>query len=346
MSGNIAPAPLSNLTFIPERFAFAAFAAEGVLLDLVTGALYCVNAGAALICAAAVRGEDVAAIERDLAQTYQLPPAVAARDVGSMLAQLAQLSAEVPPDPAPVSPSFAADADGFRIEWQGEPILRIDPHGHTLTYVADPRQPGPDPALVLKWAVPHVLALQHQPVLHASAVLHDGGILAFSGYSGAGKTTLARLFAANGSQAISEDLLVVSSDRGRPAVRISAEVALHGWAAANGALLNRPGPIEIDARGVTQLVDGPLLPLREILLIDRERRAGDEIATEPLSPAEALVALIGHGFAELQQRDIWIELLAAIRAIVSCVPVRRATMPDGLEALQAAVRRYSTTTAS
>src|SRR5262249_52962005 len=55
--------------------------------------------------------------------------------------------------------------------------------------------------------IPRVLHLRGTTCLHASAVLLDGKLLAFSGASGAGKSTIAAALAARGCQLVSDDVL-------------------------------------------------------------------------------------------------------------------------------------------
>lgn len=49
-------------------------------------------------------------------------------------------------------------------------------------------------------------------VLHASAVVHDDGVIAFTAVSGGGKSTTAGFFAARGHVVVTDDLLPLSID--------------------------------------------------------------------------------------------------------------------------------------
>jgi hypothetical protein len=346
MSDNSNATLSSHFSSFTDRFALAPLDGAGVLLDLLTGGVYELNAGAAQICMALARGEAEAAIVERLARSFGLSRATAVHDVRTVLAQLTQLAAETQVIRPPHLLTFEATADGFLMRYRGQAILRIDPSGRSLVYEADPGQIGIEPILLLRWAVPHLLALQHQPVLHGSAVQHGEGVLAFSGYTGAGKTTLARQFAAIGATLVSEDLLVISCEQDVPAVFVEGETVLHNWAAEQSPQLMGGGTVRIDADGLREAVRGATLPLHELLLVDRGRRSGAVIATQSLPPAEALVCLLEHGFGEVPHRKVWAELLETCRIIASASSIRRATLPQGLEALQAAARSYRSTTAS
>ena len=81
--------------------------------------------------------------------------------------------------------------------------------------VSHPR-PEVDPAIIpillTGTIVAYLLSEGGNLVLHASAVELDGGALAFIGYSGQGKTTLASLFCAAGYPLVTDDLLPVKVD--------------------------------------------------------------------------------------------------------------------------------------
>ncbi len=325
-----------------QRFALTPCDRRGVLLDLATGAIYELNPVATRICAAFERGETLAAVERDLMATYGIPAAAAARDVRTLLAQL---ESELPTVHR-ADVTFGLEAAGFRMRWKGEPVLWFDRQGRVVVRESVPASLADEPAQYLLWAVPHLLTLQRRPLLHASAVRRGDGVLAFHGASGAGKTTLAHRFVAHGSPLISEDLVLLSLADGVPAAYVAGERAARHWVREQAARLERPGRVELDAGGLAEAARGETLPLRELLFVAADRRAGATIEPRPLSHAGALVFLLRNSFAELEQPDIWREILAAMRAVVTTVPIHAATVPNGLAALDAAVRVYSSTSAS
>lgn len=67
--------------------------------------------------------------------------------------------------------------------------------------------------LIADSALPHLLAIMGSPVLHGSAVERDGLALVALGNSGSGKSTLAAHLVAAGCRLITDDAVVLSSDR-------------------------------------------------------------------------------------------------------------------------------------
>ena len=87
------------------------------------------------------------------------------------------------------------------------------PHGANR-FEVDP-EPGAGDAVLEEALLGPVLTLglarRGVFVLHASAVLLNGGVVGFLGESGAGKSTLARLLAAEGLPRVADDLLAIDA---------------------------------------------------------------------------------------------------------------------------------------
>jgi hypothetical protein len=114
----------------------------------------------------------------------------------------------------------------------GDPVLAVepDPHGGYLVradgfgaYLVDPDgrrvllTPGPVESwrwqrLLLAQAVPVAALLQGLELFHASAVQLNGRVLAFTGASGAGKTTLAAQLLLAGATFVADDVLAVERE--------------------------------------------------------------------------------------------------------------------------------------
>ncbi len=99
MSSSPSAAPRPVAASFPERFILTQFGDEGVLLDLLTGELYRLNAAASKICASLARGKFPAEAQRVLAESFGLSRAEAARNVAAVLAQLEDERAAEPPKP-------------------------------------------------------------------------------------------------------------------------------------------------------------------------------------------------------------------------------------------------------
>jgi hypothetical protein len=83
-------------------------------------------------------------------------------------------------------------------------------------YVVSHPRPDADPAIIpilfTGTIVAYLLSVGGSLVLHASAVEVDGEAVAFIGYSGQGKTTVATLFCAAGYPLVTDDVLPVAAD--------------------------------------------------------------------------------------------------------------------------------------
>ena len=319
-----------------ERFTLAECEDAGVLLDLRTGAFYRLNPVASRICASFSQGKTVSDAASELVESFRLTPEEAARDVTELLARLQEDGPALAPNPI----TFEAVTDGFLLRWQGRPIARIDSLGRTLRLEAGPIAKQADVARYLDWAVPHLLVLQRQPVLHASAIEYRDGVLAFAGPSGAGKTSTAHAFAAHGAPLISEDVLLISVESHSPVVYVNAEAALWRWVAEKASLWATEQHVEIDVSDLLEVLGGPTLPLRQVLFLDRAQRQGDRISVQRLGSGEALIRLLENTFAELGSRDFWRELFEMNREFVARLRFAQATAPQSLDLLRDAARHY------
>ncbi len=99
MSSSPSAAPRPVAASFPERFILTQFGDEGVLLDLLTGELYRLNAAASRICASLARGKSPAEAQRVLAESFGLSRAEAARNAAAVLAQLEDERAADPRSP-------------------------------------------------------------------------------------------------------------------------------------------------------------------------------------------------------------------------------------------------------
>lgn len=323
-----------------DRFQLTVFADGAVLVDLESGAFFRVNQVGALVATELANGGERRAA-RVLEETYGVPAEQATADVAAFVAGLGHAPVRPPRNPLTFTP---ADG-GFTMTWHDQPVLWLAADGRRARRLPAPAgargSQAIDDAALLTWAAPHLLALRGRPVLHAAAVEEDGGVLAFAGASGAGKTTTARAFAAAGATLVTEDLLILADDGD---VVTGAEAALRAWVVAQtGAQAAAPTPgAEVDAEELAAVVlAGPTLPLRRMLLLDATRRAGGEFVIEKIPASDAMLALLGHSFGELEERRVWRDLATACRRIASTVDLRLTTAPAGLDALGAAAVRYN-----
>lgn len=172
-------------------------------------------------------------------------------------------------------------------------------NGNDITI--DP-QPGVDERALRLFTLGSGLGvLLHQRrklLLHASAIVIDGQVVAFVGNSGWGKSTTAAAFRARGHLMMADDLVVVETQNDFP-IAMPGFPQLKLWPEALEALGTDPNElpqirveVEKRAQATRESFAADPLPLGAVYILS----AGDELAIEPLLPKEALLALIRNLF--------------------------------------------------
>jgi len=245
--------------------------------------------------------------------------------------------ANVPSDPASGDGPLRASADEASVHWPeaGTFLLR---RGREITF--DPR-PGVSSGLLRLYLLGPVLGLLlHQRglfVLHASAVALDGGVVAFLGHSGRGKSTTAAMLHARGGAVVADDAVAVdlaapggpAALPGFPQLKLlpDAVTAL----GEDPASLPRVHPEdEKRARRVSAIVTTPQ-PLRRLyVLTDAE-----SLDLEPLHGHAAVFEVLQHSFVAPALEQLGSSrFLAECTRLADAVPVRRLRRPRSLAGLE------------
>jgi hypothetical protein len=146
---------------------------------------------------------------------------------------------------------------------------------------------------------------------------------------------------------IAEDKLLIA-DLARGTVVIDAERRLQEWAHLEARSL-AGGTGGCDCRSLRSLALGATTGLREIAFLDASTRRGRELdlGFVRLSRPEAVARLLVQSFLGSSERAFWRRQLAAACALSSVVRSTAALVPEGVEAVRAAVAElYSGKTAS
>ena len=315
------------------RYAFVPFEQDALLLDLGSGNLFQLNEAAALIWSLSLGGASTSRIAEALSDKYDLAPAMAREHVADALV-LDQRSPGLAPLSGPYQ--YHRSASGYMLSREGTPLLQLDDGGRSVA-LADAEAGVPDDLrMALHTVAPKILALRGQFVLHASAVLLDGGLLAFCGKSGAGKTTTARALARAGATLISEDKLVVRpTDAGLDGL-VEGEPVIVEWvtAAAKHLSSGEAAPCEL----LDQAARGETMPVRELCFLDQSRRSGDAIVTSAIGRAEAARAIFATTFCGSAAPEDWERHLKNASTTARHVSAYEIGLPAGLVALDAALR--------
>lgn len=168
--------------------------------------------------------------------------------------------------------------------------------------------------LLVAQVLPFAAALQGLEVLHAGAVVLDGGAIAISGPSGAGKTSLALALVRRGAQLLADDVVAVERAGGELLAHPGAPIA--GVDRAEAARLRSAGTDEA----------GPLLAEN-----GRERVARAEVAEQP-APLQALFLLErrseAQGAPQFEPADDPRQLLGSTFNLLLASPERLAGLLD------------------
>lgn len=151
----------------------------------------------------------------------------------------------------------------------------------------------------------HVLAGHSALLIHACGVSWQGRGYLFVGSSGAGKSTVARLWKEAGAAILNDDRIVLE--------------------ASDAGLLIHPTPWS----GTYPEVDGESVPLAAVYLI----RKGTEVAFEPLRPVSALALLHAKSFPPLWDRDKIAANLETLARACREVPCGWLTVPPDQRAV-------------
>jgi len=123
-------------------------------------------------------------------------------------------------------------------------------------------------------ALPYASYLQNKAVLHASAILYNGGVIAFIGESGSGKSTLAQELNTQGFRCVSDDLLPCSIVDNQVVVPYLEKYRLK------------------------------LFPLIGIYFLGRKKEL-DDLFIYKISKSEFLNLLLLNGFGDLAHSSLW-----------------------------------------
>lgn len=324
---------------IGDRYLLARFPSGGVIVNLETGNYFRVDAKAAEVCRALVECAAPGAEASEVAARLGVPRAHAVRMLDEARAAL-----DVPAARGEVQGSypFLPAGDGYALWHRDRPVLVVEGDGHAqrVRPPDDARSLGADQLeRYLRAVAPKLLFLHGLTVLHASACLVEGRLIAFSGTSRAGKTTTARSFAEAGARLVAEDLLVMARDAEDPLVALQGEPAVDAWARAAARELSSGGTAVSSA----ELAGASALPharLDSILYLDGERRAGTDFVADRLDPADGLLALMENDFLGAIARREWQRFFRVAETIAAQTHLYRTAAPLGTDGLVAAARRY------
>lgn len=184
------------------------------------------------------------------------------------------LSEKAVPDmidaPLRVTPHWQIGRDAFRMTLPSGLAFHYR-RGHGTAFERPPGVSDDEVALFFDGSVRGAIAwLGGLLPLHASAIVHAGGVHAFTGVSGEGKSTLVAALATAGFATFCDDVLVVDP---RDTMALPGHKAMKLWSdalALTGHAPLRPVQPGLDKFFVTGRAahDGAILPLRRLYVLD------------------------------------------------------------------------------
>ena len=274
---------------------------------------------------------------------------------------LAGLAAQVETGTADVEIGFgsvpASDHVGYRATEDGT-LLAVAKVGRYL--IADGRRIVIDPApgasernLRLFLLGSAIGALLHQRgllPLHANAIDVGGRAVAFSGHSGAGKSTIAAWFHDQGHTILADDVCVIGFDEAGRALAYPGIPRLRLWrealeASGRDAEAYARSFDDTDKYDVPTLKEaGPEpLPLAAIYLLRKAEDSADDAGIERLKGVDAVEMLVSNtyrgGYLSMIGRTS--EHLSACVRVARAVPVFRAQRLWGFDRFDEQARRLS-----
>jgi len=142
-------------------------------------------------------------------------------------------------------------------------------------------------------------------------------------------------------------MLVVASSSPLAVHRGSEEV-IKAWILGSAERLVGDPEVTVDATSLRETASGESTAVSEIWFIDRSRRNRSDhgITPQRLGETDGTLAMMTSLFLGSASPETWRRFLSVAGRIASSTPIYEASMPEGLDRLRDAARRYSENSAS
>ncbi len=242
--------------------------------------------------------------------------------------------------------SFAKMNGGYLLRFNELADFFVSKHGKEIVCMSRTEIPTETiHHLLLDQVIPLVINFKGGEALHASAVLTSDGVIAFSGQTGSGKSSVAGSFLKAGNSLMSDDCLPLI-EKDRDIYAIPAYPGLRLWEDSLDHLFGNNGNRKSVAHYTTkqrvcvEKKDGAYCnapqPLKCVYTLGEpsEIQKGDDIVIEALSPRESIMELIKCAFRlDITDRGMLTRQLGFLKKVVSTVSVRRLILSRNLKLL-------------
>jgi len=201
--------------------------------------------------------------------------------------------------------------------------------------------------LLLDQVIPLVINLRGEEALHASAVLAQVGVIAFSGTTGAGKSTIAGEFFRAGHPLFSDDCLVLMGKKqgiyaipAYPELRLWPDAAKWFFGGNNNyravAHYTDKNQVEIEAKEEMFCIESQALKRIYVISDSTEAEGKTNIVIEPLPSRDSFIALVQCFFRlDITDRDMLTRQFRFLERVASTVSIRRLIFPRDFNLLPA-----------
>jgi hypothetical protein len=228
---------------------------------------------------------------------------------------------------------------GYLLRVHGEYDFLVDEELHRVRYWASPGlDEGLVPVFLAGTVTSLLLTLRGTPVLHGSAVNWWGRTVAFAGFSGKGKSTVAALCCAAGARLVCDDVVPLARSSREPGgvacSGLGHELRLRPVAKEIADLFPAPGPfrrITADGRlalrpSLAPSEDNPL----SAVVLPQPNRDAQAVTLRRLGPTEAVKELLSNSrIPALGSLDLQKPYFEVVTALAASVPVVEAQVPWG-----------------
>lgn len=232
-------------------------------------------------------------------------------------------------------------ADGStHLHWRGLADFLISPDGSRIGWQRSARASHEAfRSYLLSQVLSFSLLARGREPLHASAVAVDGGVVAFLGGCGLGKSSLTAAFLRAGYPLVTDDLLVLARrgrgylvEAGVPRIKLFPHVARRLLGVREAGSRMNPGTAKLVLPVPPSMGTRERLPLRTLYVLSR----GRSVRIRPLTPATAFLEVVRDAFNTVRMdRERLAGQFDFARRLATTARVRRLSYPRRLAVLDA-----------
>jgi hypothetical protein len=233
---------------------------------------------------------------------------------------------------------YEPDGAGFRMSSEGQDRLWYSNDGNRVRWMDDERshQRIGD---CLWTALPRLLFLKGQYLVHGSAICHRGQATLFIGDNGAGKSSTARAFASNTTSVCGDDKIAIGVDPSGGTVAPDAEPFFRRWLAdARSKMESSENPIGGPERYAGAGVELPVTGV--FFLSPAQREHSTVFRFEPMGETEAAGLLFRQFFFGNNAHTQWQAPLHWSAYVANQARCGRLYVPNDLETLKRGAENF------